>query len=399
MSFLPVPAPLRLKKREDTRLQMGHLWIYSNEIDVAQTPLKHFQPGQLVVIERHDGKALGLGYINPHTLLCARLLTYGVALTFDQTEIARRIQQALALRTALFSKPFYRLIYAESDALPGLIVDRYDDILVVQITTYGMELLQNQIIQALKQEINPRAILLRNDHGMRAVEGLPEYVQEAYGQVPKILTLEENGVAFSISPWTGQKTGWFYDHRENRAQLSRYVSGKRVLDLFSYVGGWGIQAAVNGAKEVCSIDSSSQALEMLQTNAVLNHVQDRVYTRQGDVFAQLKALNDSAEKFDVIIIDPPAFIKKRKDIAAGLIAYQRVNELAMRLLQKDGFLISASCSQHFTKEQLIQSVQAAGVKYKRLIQIVAQGHQAADHPVHPAIVETDYLKAVFCRVS
>jgi 23S rRNA (cytosine1962-C5)-methyltransferase len=396
---MSTPSPLRLKKREDTRLQMGHLWIYSNEIDVAQTPLKNFQSGQMVTIERYDGRSLGLGYINPHTLLCARLLTYDVALTFDHIEIARRIQRALALRTAFFPKPFYRLVYAESDALPGLIVDRYGDTLVVQITTAGMELLQSQIIQALKQVVNPQAILLRNDHGMRAVEGLPEYVLEAYGQVPPTVTLEENGVAFTISPWTGQKTGWFYDHRENRAQLPRYVSGKRVLDLFSYVGGWGIQAAVNGATEVCCIDSSAPALEMLQTNCALNNVADRVQTRQGDVFGQLKALIDSAEKYDVIIIDPPAFIKKRKDIAAGLIAYQRVNELAMRLLRPEGFLISASCSQHFTKEQLTQAVQAAGMKHKRRVQIVAQGHQAADHPVHPAIPETDYLKALFCRVS
>ena len=396
---MPTATPLRLKRREDIRLQMGHLWIYSNEIDVAQTPLKNFQPGQLVTLERYDRKPLGLGYINPHTLLCARLLTTDPALTFDHTEIARRIQRALALRSAFFSKPFYRLVYAESDALPGLIVDRYGDTLVVQITTAGMELLQSQIIQALKQVVNPQAILLRNDHGMRAVEGLPEYVLEAYGQVPSTVTLEENGAAFTISPWTGQKTGWFYDHRENRAQLSRYVSGKRVLDLFSYVGGWGIQAAVNGATEVCCIDSSAPALEMLQTNCGLNNVADRVQTRQGDVFDQLKALIDSAEKYDVIIIDPPAFIKKRKDIAAGLIAYQRVNELAMRLLRPEGFLITASCSQHFTKEQLTQSVLAAGVKHKRTVQIVAQGHQAADHPVHPAISETDYLKALFCRVS
>ncbi len=396
---MPSAPPLRLKKREETRLLMGHVWVYSNEVDVTKTPLKSFQPGQMVTIERQDGKPLGLGYINPHTLLCVRLLSSDSSLIFDQTVMVHRIQRALKLRAALFPQPFYRLIYGESDELPGLIVDRFGDTLVVQITTAGMELLQETVVRALQQVLNPQAILLRNDHSMRKLEGLPEYVSAAFGEVAPIVKLEENGVLFSVSPWTGQKTGWFYDHRENRAQLSRYVAGKRVLDLFSYVGGWGIQAAVYGAKEVCCIDSSAPALEMLQANCRLNNVADRVYTRQGDVFTELKALINTEEKFDVIIIDPPAFIKKRKDMAAGLIAYQRVNELALKLLQPDGFLISASCSQHLTKEQLLQVVLAAGVKQKRTVQILAQGHQGADHPIHPAIAETDYLKALFCRVS
>lgn len=394
MSF----SSLRLKKREADRIESGHCWIYSNEIDTVKTPLKNFQPGQLARVERFDGKLLGLAYVNPHTLLCARLLTRGNDLTFDQSVIAARVQRALNLRESLFPQPFYRLVYGESDALPGVIVDRYGEALVVQITTAGMELLIPPLMSALQQVLKPQSILLRNDHSMRTMEGLPEYIKDAYGQTPQRLMLIENGITFSTSAWQGQKTGWFYDHRDNRAQLQRFVAGKRVLDLFSYIGGWAISAAVFGAKRVCAIDSSAPALALLQENAELNKVAARVQAVQGDVFEQLKLLASTEEKFDVIILDPPAFIKKRKDSAAGLIGYQRVNELALRLLATDGLLISASCSQHLSKEQLIQTVLMASTKQKRELKIIAQGHQAADHPIHPAIPETDYLKALFCKV-
>jgi len=389
--------PICLKKREDTRLRQGHVWVYSNEINTAITPLSNFQAGELVQIEDAQSKPLGLGYINPHTLLCARLLTRDISITIDQNFFQQRLQRALDLRNTLFDKPFYRLVYGEGDELPGLIVDRYGDHLVVQITTAGMEALKLPLLAALQSVIKPRSILWRNDHSMRRTEGLSEYVEAAFGEPPEEIEMEENGVRFLISPWKGQKTGWFYDHRDNRAQLKRYVSGRRVLDLFSYIGGWSIQAAVAGAREVWAVDTSADALDRLAKNAAINHVEKKVRGFKGDVFDQLKILAENKEQFDVIILDPPAFIKKRKDQKEGFNAYKRVNEMAMRLLNPDGFFISASCSQHLSADELREIVSAASFKNKRHVQILASGGQGPDHPIHPAIPETNYLKALLCH--
>lgn len=386
---------LRLRKGEDRRLQAGHLWVYSNEIDVSKTPLKNFSPGQLVRIESNQAKPLGIGYINPQTLLCARLLSRNPDAVIDQTFLEQTLGQALARRESLFSQPFYRWVYGDSDGLPGLIVDRYDQHLCVQITTAGMEALKAELISALITVVQPQSILLRNDHGMRELEGLPTYVECVHGTMPERIHLIENDVTFAIDPWQGQKTGWFYDHRENRAQLIRYVKDRRVLDLFSYVGGWAIQAAKFGAKEVVAVDSSAKALALLRENAALNDVSAIVQDYQNDAFEQLKLYKQQGERFDVIILDPPAFIKKRKDISAGLIAYRRLNELAIGLLSPRGYLISASCSQHLSREQLIDVVLEGSIKLKRSLHILAHGHQGSDHPIHLAIPETDYLKAIF----
>lgn len=395
---MPFP-PLRLKKHEEKRLKSGHVWIYSNEIDTAQTPLSQFQPGQIVKIIDSQSHPLGLGYINPHTLLCARLLTRDVVSSIDQNFFAQRLQHALSLRSTLFDQPFYRLIYGESDGLPGLIIDRYGDHLVVQITTAGMEALKIPLLDALRTVLKPNSILWRNDHSMRSVEGLSEYVEAALGEPPSALELVENKVRFNISVWHGQKTGWFYDHRQNRAALKDYVHNRRVLDLFSYVGGWSIQAAVFGASEVWAVDASANALDKLRENAILNGVEKRVHVLHGDVFDQLKILCDNKEKFDVIILDPPAFIKKRKDEKQGLIAYKRVNEIALRLLNLGGFFISSSCSQHLSQNHLRQIVLAGSIKNKCDLRILGYGGQGPDHPIHPAIPETEYLKTLFCHIN
>lgn len=390
---------LRLKKNEERRLLQGHLWIYSNEVDVQQTPLTNFIPGSPVVIEDSRGRSVGCGYVNPHTLLCARLLSRNSAEDINENFFITRVQSALRLRQALFSKPFYRLIYGESDYLPGLIVDRYGDLLVVQITTAGIERLRDIVIGALEKVISPSAILLRNDHSTRALEGLPEYVEPVYGQLLPYYPIEENDVSFFISPSTGQKTGWFYDHRENRRQLQRLAPGRRVLDVFSYVGAWGVQAAVYGASEVWAIDSSKAALEKCAENARLNQVDSLVKTLQGDAFDLLKQLLEEQEKFDIIILDPPAFIKKRKDFKQGFLAYQKLNSLALQLLSAEGFLITASCSHHLSMQDLEEAVQTSSINAKRNVQLIAKGHQGFDHPVHPAIPETSYLKALFYRTT
>lgn len=204
---------------------------------------------------------------------------------------------------------------------------------------------------------------------------------------------------FQIPIHTGQKTGWFYDHRENRARLNTLVAGKRVLDIFSYIGGWGIQAAYHGAESVTCIDSSGPALDQLMQNATLNNVADRIQTIKQDAFAALDHLATQSDKFDVIILDPPALIKRRKDIPAGQRAYQHLNQRALQLLSDKGILVSASCSLHLAYHELIDIVRKSSIQVERPVRIFAQGHQGSDHPVHPAIPETNYLKSLFVSVS
>lgn len=393
-----MPANIRLQKNQERRLKAGHLWIYSNEIDTRATPLNQFQPGELVNIVSDRGKTIGTGYINPHSLICVRVISLDPQIYLDESLLAKRLQNALNFRQAMFTKPYYRLVFGEADFLPGLVIDRYADVLVIQITTAGMEHFTDTLIRVLQQLLNPHSILLRNDTSMRDMEGLPKEIRAALGEPPQQMVLEENNVRFKTRIWDGQKTGWFYDHRSNRARLANYVKNRHVLDVFSYIGGWGIQAACAGAAQVTCIDSSAAALEQLLENAALNQVTDKVTTLLGDAFAELKTLLTKQQKFDVVIVDPPAFIKRRKDFKAGLIAYRRLNQLALQLLNPEGILISASCSLHLGREQLLDVIRASAGEVKREIQIIEQGHQAPDHPVHPAIAETDYLKAFFVRV-
>lgn len=392
------PAPLVLKKNEERRLRSGHLWVYSNEVDVMRSPLHDFEPGQPVVIQASNGKVLGTGYINPHSLICARLVSRDPKHQLGKSLLVHRLNIALSLRERLFDKPCYRLVYGESDGLPGLIVDRFNDVLVAQINTAGMEAVREAIIAALEKVIRPRAILLRNDTPAREQEGLPKEHEAVLGEVPETVEIEENNSRFEVPLLTGQKTGWFYDHRMNRARVQHYARGLRVLDLFSYIGGWGIEAAVAGAREVVCADSSSTALDGVARNAVLNAVEGKVTTIQGDVFEALKALRADRERFDLVIADPPAFIKRKKDASRGLEAYRRLNQQAMQLLDRDGVLVSASCSHHLQEERLKGLLLQSARHLDRNLQLLERGHQGPDHPVHPAIPETEYIKCLITRV-
>ncbi len=391
-------APLRLKKNEERRLRAGHVWVFSNEIDTRATPLDGFEPGASVEIQDAGGKVLGTGYVNPHSLICARLVSRDPRHPLSASLLVHRIKVALALRERLFPVPYYRLVYGEADGLPGLVVDRYADLLVVQITTAGMEALRDEIVAALHKVVHPAAVLMRNDGALRDLEGLERYTEVASGDMPEQAQVQENGCRFDVDLQGGQKTGWFYDHRDNRARLGRYVHGSRVLDVFSYVGAWGVQAAVAGAAQVVCLDSSASALQRASENAARNHVGDRLSTLSGDAFESLRALREAREQFDVVILDPPAFIKRRKDAREGAEAYRRLNELAIRVLAKDGILVSASCSYHFAATDLRSTLQRAARHLDRHLSILEQGFQGPDHPIHPAIPETEYLKAFFCRV-
>ncbi len=391
-------ATLRLLKNEDRRLRAGHVWIFSNEVDNKATPVTQFEPGQPVLIEDAGGHAIGTGYVNPHPLICARLVSRDTKYILDQSLITHRLNIALSLRERLFATPYYRLAFGDSDALPGLVVDRYDDVLVAQITTAGMERLKAEIVAALEKVVKPRAILWRNDTSVRELENLPSYVEPALGEIPETITLVENDTRFEVPLAGGQKTGWFYDQRMNHLRMRSYVRDLRVLDVFSYLGGFGVQAAHAGASAVVCVDSSQKAADFIRRNAELNSVGEKVEVVVDDAFDALRRLRSERERFDVVIIDPPAFIKRKKDVKEGTEAYRRLNQMAMQVLAKDGVLISCSCSYHLPREGLRDVMLKASRHVDRFMQIIEEGHQGPDHPVHPAIPETAYLKAFFARV-
>ncbi|OZA16915.1 MAG: hypothetical protein B7X85_05820 [Thiotrichales bacterium 17-46-47] len=345
-------AALVLKPKTDKRIRAGNLWIYSNEIDTQQTPLKSFQSGELVCVLDAQGKALGMATINPNALLCARLLTREVR-SIDVDFFSERLKSAS---------------------------------------------LKEPILTAIQRIVQPKTIILRNDSRGRDLEGLETQVEVAYGSAPAHLSLSENGVTFAAPALTGQKTGWFYDHRSMRARLQTYAPKKRVLDVFAYLGSFGVQAAAFGADSVTCVDVSPLSAEWVARNAALNGVADKVSSITGDAFDIMTQLLADGQKFDVVIVDPPAFIPKAKDHAKGLAAYQKLNALAIRLLAVNGVLFSGSCSMHLSRDELLASIQKAARANDRRVQLLEETHQAPDHPIHPAMKETGYLKGLICRI-
>jgi 23S rRNA (cytosine1962-C5)-methyltransferase len=389
---------LYLKRGEDARLRGGHLWVFSNEVDVKRSPLTRFEPGEAcVIVDAHD-KPLGIGYVNPNSLICARLVNRNLDHALDRSLIVHRLKVALSLRERLYGEPYYRLVFGESDALPGLTVDRFGEVIVAQATTAGMERLKDDVTAAIAKVIKPAALVWKNDAAIRALEHLPEYSDAGMQVLPVSLVVREGGLEFEIDPVGGQKTGWFYDQRANRDLLAPYVRGARVLDMFSYLGAWGLRAAAAGAKQVICVDASASAVDAITRNAQRNGLTDRVTAVRADAFEYLKAQRAAREHFDVVILDPPAFVKRKKDFAEGRIAYRRINEMAMQILARDGILITCSCSYHMPRAALLEAVQQAARHLDRNMQVLAQLQQAPDHPVHPAIPETDYLKGFICRV-
>ncbi|WP_152208391.1 class I SAM-dependent rRNA methyltransferase [Marinobacter changyiensis] len=387
---------LYLRKGAERRLRAGHLWVYSNEVDTQRSPLTDFEAGSQAELRSSVDKPLGTVFVNPHTLICGRLISRDAAHGMTAQRLTYRMEMALNLRERLFPEPFYRWVFGDSDGLSGLVIDRFDQVVVVQISTAGMEAMKDAIVRAVQRLVHDTIVVLKNDGKMRQVEGLASYVEQINGATVDVLNVRENGVNFEVPLAGGQKTGWFYDHRMNRQRLQAYAPGKRVLDVFSYVGGWGIQAACAGASHVSFLDSSAQALDAVHHNARLNGL-DNIETLEGDAFEALKVLCDEKEKYDIVVLDPPALIPRRRDQKAGEQAYARLNQLALRLLDRDGLLVSASCSMHLSQEKLVDIIRGSGRKIDRFVQLLEQGHQAPDHPIVPGIPETDYIKSCFVR--
>jgi 23S rRNA (cytosine1962-C5)-methyltransferase len=402
----PSPAPpldansrvLRLKRGEERRLAAGHLWVFSNEVDTDRTPLGQFTPGALVELRSYRDAFLAYAYLNPHALICARILSRDAAQPVTAELIAQRLTAALALRERIGDARYCRWVFGESDLLPGLVLDRYGDVVVGQIATAGMEALRELIADAVRRVVQPHALIWKNDSAARDLEQLPRQVLSGFGDEPREVNVIEGGLGFTAPLAEGQKTGWFYDQSANRLRLRRYVAaGARVLDVCSYAGAWAVTALHQGAARACCIDSSALALEYAEGNARRNG--KSIEPLRADAFDALKTLLAQGEQFDAVVLDPPAFIKRKKDIPQGQAAYRKLNQLALGLLTDGGLLVSCSCSYHLGAEQLLEAIQAAARHTGRFVQILEAGGQSPDHPLHPAIAETRYLKAFFCRVT
>jgi 23S rRNA (cytosine1962-C5)-methyltransferase len=392
-----LPA-LKLKRGEDRRLRAGHLWVFSNEVDIAATPLVGFAPGTHARVLDHRNQFLGYAYVNPHALICARILSRSPAHPVDQSLLAHRLKVALALRERHYPVPYYRLVFGEGDGLPGLVLDRYGEVIIGQIATVGMEAMRAAVEATVVKMLSPRALVWKNDGSARDLEQLPKELLSAHGPMPEELQIVEGALQFRVPMAGAQKTGWFYDQAANRELFRRLLwPGVRVLDVCSYAGAWAISALRCGAREALCIDSSASALSVAESNAAANGVAVKV--RRGDAFEVLEQLQGEGERFDVVVLDPPAFIKRRKDSPRGEAAYRKLNQLAMRVLERDALLVSCSCSFHLSAEGLVALIQAAARQNSRFAQILTAGGQASDHPVHPAIPETRYLKAFFCRIT
>ncbi len=390
-------AALHLRRGEERRLRSGHLWVFSNEVDVKRSPLDQFEPGQPVWIVDAGDRPLGTGYVNPNSLICARLVDRA-GHELDRSLIVHRLKVALSLRERRYDAPYYRLVFGESDGLPGLTVDRFGDVLVAQATTAGIERLRPEIADALLKVLSPSVLVWKNDSSARTLEVLPEYVETVHGTLPDRVEVLEGRSRFAVDIAGGQKTGWFYDQRANRETLQPWVRGARVLDLFSYVGAWGIRALEFGATEATCVDASAAAIAAVEDGARLNEVSDRLHAVQSDAFDFLKAARAERRRWDVVVVDPPAFVKRRRDFKEGALAYRRINEMAMQVLERDGLLVTASCSYHMPRQALLDAVQAGARHLDRQVQVLAQLQQGPDHPVHAGVAETEYLKGFLCRV-
>ncbi len=396
MTDLPI---LKLQPGRDRRVSAGHPWVYSNEI-ASDPKLQALEAGSLVQVISEGGKALGIATYNPKTLLAARILTRDAAEPIEQAFFATRLRKALALRTRLYDAPYYRLIHAEADGMPGTIVDRYGDVVVVQTNAAGSELLLDPLLDALQEILSPRAIVLRNDSPVRELEGLEESSEIVRGSLDGPVIVEENGAKFAVELIGGQKTGWFYDQRDNRAFMAELAKDAgRVLDVYTYAGGFAVQCALAGAKQVVAIDRSEPALELVAKAAALNGVLGKVTTKRGEAFRALEELRDRAEKFDVVITDPPAFIKTRKDVNPGLKAYSKLAKLAAALVKPGGFLFIASCSYNAHLPDFTTAVGRGVSDAKRSGRILLTSGAGADHPVHPLLPESAYLKALTLQLD
>lgn len=385
-------SSIRLKRKEEKRILAGHLWVFSNEIEkIEGMP----ETGDVVEVKSARNERLGFGFFNPKTLIAVRLFSKEFVEP-DKKFFIDRLQSALGLRERLFSIPFYRLAYGESDFLPGLIVDRFDSLFSVQIFSAAMEKRKELIYDSIRDLFSPTAIYERNESSTRALEGLPQSKSIIHGQEQSV-DYDEDGVVFRIAPYQGQKTGFYFDQRLNRIFSRRFASGADVLDLFSNEGGFGLNLARAGANRVHAVDSSEQAVKCLLANSEINGLKN-VEAEAADADAFLGKALAGGRKFDLVVCDPPSFTKNRKSVTMAKAGYRRLHESIFRLLKPQGILLTASCSHHMYRETFEDIVSIAAQKTGRSLQLIHRAGASPDHPVLPSMPETEYLKFVAYRV-
>lgn len=384
---------VRLNKGGGSRLLRGHPWGFSNEIEMTPET-KALAPGSVVAVETRAGEGVGLAHLNPHSLIALRMLDRTAERTIDSAWVAERLSQALAWRRRLFDSPYYRVVHAEADGLPGLIVDRYGDVVVLQANSAGMDRMLPAVVEAVRDVLVPAAIVLRNDSPVRKLEGLGEEVRLVEGTVPDPALVSEGGALFPLDPLGGQKTGWFFDHRDNRSFVARLSSGMRVLDLYAHTGGFGIQAAVAGAAEVDLIDRAGPALAQAARAAELSGVADRVSTRKADAFAALEHLVKTGAQYDIVVCDPPAFARSKKDVGPAAKAYRKLARMTAQITAPGGVLLLASCSHHMDPVSFAQQNARGLGDAGREGRILRSAGAGPDHPVHAHLPESAYLKAM-----
>jgi 23S rRNA (cytosine1962-C5)-methyltransferase len=387
---------LQVSSRAAQRAAAGHPWIYANEI---RAPLGDLVPGELVAIQGKAGSPIGIGYANPHSLIAVRILA-GEGETIDADFFAKKLASAEALRRRMRpGAKAYRLCYGEGDNLPGLVVDRYDDVYVVASHTAGIDALLSHVVAALVRGFAPRGILVKSDSSDRKLEGLEPRIEVVHGEVPAELEVDIEGGRFVLDLAHGQKTGFFFDQADNRSWLAAHAAGARVLDEFSYVGAWGIRAALSGAKRVVCVDGSADAVRLGERSAAASGVGDRVRFERADAFDDLASRVEREERFDIVVLDPPAFVKSRRKLDEGMRGYRSINRLGMALVAPGGLLATSSCSRHVDPAAFVGMLQAAADDAKREARILAIGRQAPDHPVPLKLPEAGYLDCVFLELG
>jgi 23S rRNA (cytosine1962-C5)-methyltransferase len=377
---------LTLKKKEERRVQRGHPWVFSNELhDIPADAV----PGEIVEVRDASGGFVGRGYVNPRSLIAVRLLTRQRE-DIDVQFFIRKISGARDLRAVLGFGDSFRAVFSEGDGLPGLIVDKYTDTLVVQALTAGIERMLDLVIDALREVFHPAVIVLRNDVASRELEGLSQEKRVVLGETGGVVTIEESGLRYAVDVLEGQKTGFFFDQRENRLALRDLVRGRRTLDCFCYVGAWALSAAKFGAGPVIGIDASEKAVAMAQANAALNGLSAEFLV--GDVFEKLRDFEKRKERFGCVILDPPAFVKSRAKVREALKGYKEINLRGMRLLEPGGVLVTCSCSHHIDQDLFREMLVDAAFSAGRQARLLEMRTQARDHPMLLAAKETQYLK-------
>ena len=386
---------IRLARGEERRIKGGHPWVFSNEISEIRG---EHEAGVAAEICDAGGGYLGTGHYNPRSLIAVRILSREREDIDDPAFLRRRLEAALELRRSLYpGLKTFRLVHGEGDFLPGLVVDRYDGYLSVQFLTCGMERRRETVIAVLRDLLAPKGIAGRNDVAVRALEGLEERVELLDGEIPPVVEVEEHGLRFRVDLLGGQKTGHFLDQKENHLLLQGICTGKEVLDCFSYSGSWGTHAASFGARKVTCVDISPRAVGLARENAALNGLSGIVTCEEADAFDRLRSLKSEGRRFDVVVLDPPAFVKSRKALKEAEKGYLTINRRAMELLRPGGYLVTCSCSYHMGRELFRDVLTKAAQQAGRTMRLVTSRAQAPDHPVLLAVPETEYLKCVMLQ--